>query len=543
MSTDLRAAALRRILIAAALCLFVTTNCPAEPVRIAIVPFDNLTDQASGDECAELVFHYAVTELSRFGGIELFERQRADLILRERFMASADPGRFRTYPPVDLVIFGSIRMDETAGRAIIHATVEDIRAESSSVSVEVIAPLASWSNEDLDSTARSIFRDRIGGLYRWPLGETGSRGTYAGRKIAMTAFNNYGGDENFDPLQKGIIYLAAENLARVQGVSVIEREELVKVLDEKRMGSFSHDFEPFELLSADLVVTGCMSATPRTFRLDARIIDVRTSEIVASFYSEAARNDILPVITDVMEMIARELSRDSRSAATDKFDTDRTERVVSFPSSQEALLHYARGAQFYDRGDYLASIESIERALTVDPDFTFGRWEAGRIYEKYLGRHEKAAEAYRMVLADDPDSALREKTLMRLGMLCYRRLGRPGDAAVFLSRLLRDFPETIYGDLAGYALGHSLQQTGEYRLAVAAYEKALAYAAYSPLKGSLLIRRGQCLLELEEFEKARQSFETAISGHGSEIFQASTEQGQTTIREEASRWKILMQAP
>src|SRR5437016_9672831 len=107
--------------------------------------------------------------------------------------------------------------------------------------------------------------------------------------IAVFPFDNggsYGQDkDNFDALQKGIAGLMISDLAAGAAVRVVERDELQKLLDEQNLGAAGR-VDPQtaakigKLVGARYVVTGVFIDFYGDFRLDARLINVETSEIV-----------------------------------------------------------------------------------------------------------------------------------------------------------------------------------------------------------------------------------------------------------------------
>src|SRR5436853_917220 len=126
----------------------------------------------------------------------------------------------------------------------------------------------------------------------WPA-VGGPRGRAQGQDtrpgIAVFPFDNggsYGQDkDNFDALQKGIAGLMISDLAANAAVRVVERDELQKLLDEQNLGAAGR-VDPQtaaklgKLVGARYVVTGVRLDFYGDFRLDARLINVETSEMV-----------------------------------------------------------------------------------------------------------------------------------------------------------------------------------------------------------------------------------------------------------------------
>src|SRR6266571_2787538 len=107
--------------------------------------------------------------------------------------------------------------------------------------------------------------------------------------IAVMPFDNggsYGQDkENFDALQKGIAGMLISELAANPAARVVEREESEKLLAEQSLGA-SGKVTPEtaakigKLVGARYVIAGTFIDFYGDFRLDARLVNVETSEIV-----------------------------------------------------------------------------------------------------------------------------------------------------------------------------------------------------------------------------------------------------------------------
>src|SRR4029077_8381645 len=107
--------------------------------------------------------------------------------------------------------------------------------------------------------------------------------------IAVLSFDNggsYGQDkENFEALEKGIAGMMISELAANPSARVVERERIEKVVAEQNLGA-SGKVSPEatakvgKLVGARYVITGAFVDFYGDFQLDARMINVETSEIV-----------------------------------------------------------------------------------------------------------------------------------------------------------------------------------------------------------------------------------------------------------------------
>jgi len=189
--------------------------------------------------------------------------------------------------------------------------------------------------------------------------------------IAVFPFDNggsYGQDkDNFDALQKGIAGLMISDLAANPAARVVEREELQKLLDEQNLGTAGR-VDPQtaakigKLVGARYVVTGVFIDFYGDFRLDARLINVETGEIVKVESDRMQRDHLF----DLIRTVAAKLLKDANLPALPRQASDqRLGRQVP----TEALTYYSRALLYHDRGQKDKAVEMYQKALQVFPDF------------------------------------------------------------------------------------------------------------------------------------------------------------------------------
>src|SRR5437764_3115381 len=190
--------------------------------------------------------------------------------------------------------------------------------------------------------------------------------------IAVFPFDNggsYGQDkDNFDALQKGIAGLMISDLAAGAAVRVVERDELQKLLDEQNLGAAGR-VDPQtaakigKLVGARYVVTGVFIDFYGDFRLDARLINVETSEIVKVESDRMQRDHLL----DLIRTGAARLMKDTNLPPLPRQASDqRLHRQVP----TEALTFYSKALLYQARGQKEKAAEMYQRALAVFPAYT-----------------------------------------------------------------------------------------------------------------------------------------------------------------------------
>lgn len=189
--------------------------------------------------------------------------------------------------------------------------------------------------------------------------------------IAVFPFDNggsYGQErENFDALQRGIAGMIISELSTNAAVRVVERDALQQLIEEQNLGA-SGRVDPQtaakigKLVGARYVVTGVFIDFYGDFRLDARLINVETSEIVTVESARMQRDHLF----DLIRSVATRLMKDANLPPLPKQAADRR---MSRQIPTEALTYYSKALLYQDRGDKDKAAAMYEKALAVFPEY------------------------------------------------------------------------------------------------------------------------------------------------------------------------------
>lgn len=189
--------------------------------------------------------------------------------------------------------------------------------------------------------------------------------------IAVMPFDNsgsYGQDkENFDALQKGIAGMLISELAANSAARVVERDHIQKLLEEQNLGA-SGRVDPQtaakvgKLVGARYVITGTFIDFYGDFRLDARLVNVETSEIVKVESDRMQRDHLF----DIIRTVAARLMKDANLPPLPKQASDQR---MSRQIPTEALTYYSKALLYQDRGQKDKAVEMYQRALAVFPEY------------------------------------------------------------------------------------------------------------------------------------------------------------------------------
>ena len=193
--------------------------------------------------------------------------------------------------------------------------------------------------------------------------------------IAVLPFENggsYGKDkEDFDALRKGLAAMLISELAVNPEVRLVDRFETQRVLDEQGLAVAERvDRETAakigKLVGARYMVTGSFIDLYGDFRIDARMINVETGEILKVVRSDPKyhdRRDMFRMIQSVAERVMSDNRLPPLPAAS---SAQRSGRQVP----TEALALFSRALLYQDRGDNAKAVEYYQKALVVFPEYT-----------------------------------------------------------------------------------------------------------------------------------------------------------------------------
>jgi tetratricopeptide (TPR) repeat protein len=156
-------------------------------------------------------------------------------------------------------------------------------------------------------------------------------------------------------------------LAANPSARIVEREALQRLLDEQNLAA-SGRVDPQtaarlgKLVGARYVVLGTFIDFYGDFRLDARLVDVETSQLVRTQAERMQRDHLF----DLIKALSTKLMKDANLPPLPRQTSDqRSSRQVP----TEALTYYSRAILYHDRGDKEKAVAMYRRALDVFPQY------------------------------------------------------------------------------------------------------------------------------------------------------------------------------
>lgn len=183
---------------------------------------------------------------------------------------------------------------------------------------------------------------------------------------------SYGDDaEDLDPLRVGLQQMLLTELDQNEELRIVERSVLRDIMEEQDLGATdrvqaSTAARIGKLVGARYMITGVFADLYGTFRMDARIIDVETSEIVQTETVRGEREELYALLVDLADRITAGADLPPLPEAVSEA---RKEREIP----AEAITLYSRAQVYQDRGYEDRAIQMYRRIVEEFPEMEQAR--------------------------------------------------------------------------------------------------------------------------------------------------------------------------
>lgn len=203
--------------------------------------------------------------------------------------------------------------------------------------------------------------------------------------VAVLYFDNSGNPE-LEMLKIGLAQMLTSDLHGAPGVTVVERARLQAALDEQQIqrGDLADPATAVRvgrLLGARRLVLGAYFELLGTLRIDARIVEVETSRVLASTGVGGPRERFLSLEAELADRLRAALAPGSAAPGTPPTTRGGAEGPAPSPTGAprtpagapggsrtlEAALTFSEGLEYLDRKDLVRAREALSRALDLDP--------------------------------------------------------------------------------------------------------------------------------------------------------------------------------
>lgn len=190
--------------------------------------------------------------------------------------------------------------------------------------------------------------------------------------VAVFPFTNGGSygesAEDLEALTVGLQQMLLTELDQNDALRIVERARLKQILEEQDLAEEgrvdpSTAAEIGKLVGARYMVTGVFVDLYGDFRMDARIIDVETGEVIQTESVKGEKQEIYALLVDLSSQIAQGADLPALPAEVAQ---QRKEKEIP----PEAVTIYSQAQVYQDRGRTEQAIELYQRLAQRFPDLT-----------------------------------------------------------------------------------------------------------------------------------------------------------------------------
>jgi TolB-like protein len=206
--------------------------------------------------------------------------------------------------------------------------------------------------------------------------------------IGILSFENggsYGQEaEDFQALEVGLQQMLIGDMAGNSGMRLVERGRLQELLREQDLGAAGRvdantAAQIGRLIGARYMIMGSFVDWYGDFRLDARVVDVETSEIIKTDRARGSREELFDILGELADNIPSGLELPALSARDRQVQQENRERLGQ--ANPDAVRAYMRGLLYQDRGDNERAAELFSQAIAAFPEYHEAREALNQVSE------------------------------------------------------------------------------------------------------------------------------------------------------------------
>lgn len=187
--------------------------------------------------------------------------------------------------------------------------------------------------------------------------------------------------ETLDALSVGLQQILITELSQNPAMRVVDRSVIHDIIAEQDLGASGRvdagsAAKVGKLVGARYVFTGGFNDVNKDFRLDGRIVDVETGEIVKADQVTGKRDDMYGIVMDMAQRITKGLNLPALSGQVRQ---EREVRRAEVP--RQAVILYSQAQYFQDRGQTGRAKQLYERITKEFPRLTEAKEALRRIEE------------------------------------------------------------------------------------------------------------------------------------------------------------------
>jgi len=253
--------------------------------------------------------------------------------------------------------------------------------------------------------------------------------------LAILGFENKTGDSTLDWLETGLPEILLTDLSQNQEMAIISQQRILDRFDAKKKYTYTYDecVEAARSLGATRLLTGTFFKLGEKIRIDARLVDAATEDIILA--EKVMGDDPFALVDSITSKIAAALNLGQTSVQAE------------LTTSPAAYKQYHLGMQEFWAGEYDTAIARFAEAIALDSTFALPYMRIGMAHT-FKGRRAEAIRYYSLAGQHREGLPAKESSLLDAYVNTWveenydRAFGRIED-------LLRNYPDdaeirTIY---------------------------------------------------------------------------------------------------
>ncbi|MDO8666964.1 MAG: CsgG/HfaB family protein [Gemmatimonadales bacterium] len=186
--------------------------------------------------------------------------------------------------------------------------------------------------------------------------------------------------DDYQALRRGLASMTIGEIAVNPAVRVVERAQLQQILQEQNLGregrvEANTIVQIGRLIGARYMVTGTLYDVRGSFRIDARLFDAETGQILRTQRVTGRLDNVFELVSQ----LATQLMRDANLPPLERRVQEERQRQGNPPT--QAVMAYSRAVLYADRGDTNRAVEQYRAALTAFPNYTQARADCNRLQQ------------------------------------------------------------------------------------------------------------------------------------------------------------------
>ncbi len=325
------------------------------------------------------------------------------------------------------------------------------------------------------------------------------------RSIAVINFVNQTGDKSYDYLQAAIPNLLITSLEQSKYLRVMTWErmhDLIKQAGKADVEAIDSElgFELCRMDGVEAIILGSFVKAGEMFATDVKVLDVAGKQMLKSASSKG--EGVQSILQKQIGELSKEISRgigisDKKSEAVLSNIADMT------TSSMEAYNLFLKGRDEYEKFYFGQALESLKRAVGLDPNFAVAYLYLARTFSSVLDEKE-SQDAFEKAKALSQKTTEKERLYIEAAYASEVENNQEKKLRI-LKEIAQKYPKEkqVYYELARY-----YKAQGMFDRAILEYNKALEL---DPNFGYALNHLAYAYSDIGNYEKAMECFEKYAS--------------------------------